>query len=570
MQNLKIAFINPPHADWSLANNMTYLQCQSHYQREGKYPDKVTWIEAPYKWNQYTHIEQVYEELKDADIFLFSSYTWNSDILDEICKYITKRSPDALRVLGGPHIGTNEPSYLEERKKLYHLISKPTKPGEVFIEDLINSYIEKNEAIPSSIAWELRSDKCTTFDMVLNYSIYEDHEDYLKKTVEYARENKMEPFVILETTRGCPYKCVYCEWGGGISTKILKKPIEIVERDILALKRIGFRDAYLTDANFGAFVERDFQIFKFAWENNLNLTDISTVKTPNLEKRKKLIDYWFDIIGSGPEKHSIAEGSTDMWEQTEYVSIVPTISIQSVSDTAMKIAKRIDLKSHDKIKLSEYINFKCREQGYPVPALELILAMPGSTIEDFYEEMNIIWNFQAWSSFRHDYMFLPDAELNSPDYIDKYAIETTTVYSDIVDEDGIDNWNSLYKDKRNYFKTIRSCFSFSANEMIEMWFMNNAANYILQNFYPQLEELTTPSIYSKLSFQVISQIEDFKRLLKEIHDIYDPNTPPKSIRKLEGDFRVNTIEKYLKKHEFHIKNEVFIQLTKQEKLYGTK
>ena len=41
-----------------------------------------------------------------------------------------------------------------------------------------------------------------------------------------------------------------------LNTKIIKKDISIVKRDILALKRAGFNGAYLTDANFGAFEER--------------------------------------------------------------------------------------------------------------------------------------------------------------------------------------------------------------------------------------------------------------------------------------------------------------------------
>ena len=144
----------------------------------------------------------------------------------------------------------------------------------------------------------------------------------------------------------------------------------------------------------------------------------------------------------------------------------------------MKIADRVDLSTEDKLELSRYINERCQEHGFPVPALELILAMPGSTLEDFYNEMEVIWNFQAWGSFRHDYMFLPDSRLNSQEYKDKYDIKTVEVYSDIVDEDGSDNWNSLYKNKKTYFKTISSCHSFTKEEMMEMWFMNNSANYI--------------------------------------------------------------------------------------------
>ena len=40
-KQLNIAFVNPPHADWSLANNMTFLMCQSHYNLVGKYKDNT-------------------------------------------------------------------------------------------------------------------------------------------------------------------------------------------------------------------------------------------------------------------------------------------------------------------------------------------------------------------------------------------------------------------------------------------------------------------------------------------------------------------------------------------------
>ena len=85
-------------------------------------------------------------------------------------------------------------------------------------------------------------------------------------------------------------------------------------------------------------------------------------------------------------------------------SVTPTVSIQSVSDDAMKIAKRVDLNLDDKIALSEHIHQRCNVEGYPKPPVEMILGMPGSTIDDFYKEYEIYWNFKSFGSWRHDYM----------------------------------------------------------------------------------------------------------------------------------------------------------------------
>ena len=558
---LKIAFVNPPHADWSLANNMTYLMVQSHYNLVGKHKASVEWIPAPYKFNKYESVKEIYEEIQDADIIMFSSYAWNYSIIDELAKHVKSVAPQKITVIGGPHIGTNEPEFLDSRRPYYDFICKPTKPGEPFMEDLINSYIENNgNPKVEDISWEMRNLKAKKHNINTDTSIYEEHFDYIKETLDYAKSNKMEPFMIIETTRGCPYQCVYCEWGGGTGTKIIKKDIELVKKDIMALKRAGYRDAYLTDANFGAFEDRDIEIFKFAWGNNFNLTDISTMKSKSLDRRKRLIDRWFEIVGSGPEKHSKSEGGTDMWGETEYVSVVPTVSIQSISDEAMKISKRVDLSCEDKIELSRHIEKRCREEGFPVPALELILAMPGSTLEDFYNEVEVIWNFKAWSSFRHDYMFLPDSELNAKEYKAQYDIETVEVFSDIVDEDGIDNWETLYKNKKTHFRTMLSCYSYTREDMKEMWFMNNAANYLLQNFYTGIQKYCSPQSFAKECFKVIEKLDDYKPLKVEIDDIFNPDTPPRSIRKLDNRFRVETIEEMLNNNMSIIKSEVMSRI----------
>jgi hypothetical protein len=550
---LTIAFVNPPHADWSLINTLTYHLCHSHYDRYGKYKDMVKWLPSPYKWNKYLSCQEVYEEIKEADIIMFSSYIWNYTICDEIAK-IAKEN-NKITLLGGPHIGTNDTAFLNSRNS-YDFICRPTKPGEVFVEDCINSWFENNKAISAQdVSWELNSTKQQDYSIAdLTYSVYEDHFDYLKEIVDYAKNNKMEPFVVLETTRGCPYKCVFCEWGGGIGAKIQKKPLEIVKRDILALLNIGYREALSADANFGIFLERDLEILRFAWENGFSISDMSSMKSKDLAKRKKLVDEWFNIVSK--PINTINNKSDDKWKNTKYVSVLPTVSIQSISDEAMKIAKRVDLSYEDKLELSKYIGEKTQSAGYPVPALELILAMPGSTLNDFYKEMEIIWNFRVWGLRRHDYMFLPDSELNSEEYKKTYNIETVEVLLDSADEDGSDNFYSLYKNKKSYFKTIRSCYSFTKEEMIEMFFMNNAASYLLKNVYPEYEKYISPGDFCKTCYSILEELNDFDEIYSIIVDIYDPDTASKSIKKIKGKDRVEVIEELIINNIFFIKNKI--------------
>ena len=570
---VKIAFVNPPHADWCLANFASFMMFDSHYRRNGKYPDQVEWLKPPHKYNQYTSVKEIYEEVKTADIILFSCYVWNYEICDEVAKFAKQTNPRVVCVLGGPHIGTNEPEFLKSRW-YYDFVLRATKPGENFVAELIDSYIDNAGAAKiEDLSWELRSAKTCPQSMP-DYSIYEDHEQFMKEMRDYAREQNLEPFIIIETTRGCPYQCAFCEWGGGIGGKVYKKPLDIVKRDILALKRTGYRDVYLTDANFGAFYDRDLEIFRFGWENGVNLTDISTMKSKDIKRRKDLVDAWFSVVGSGPETHSLvntkkeaghilATGATEMAELSDepaYISIVPTVSLQSISEEAMRVAKRIDLSLEDKLELSRHIHQRCHEQGFPIPAIELILAMPGSTLDDFYGELDILWNFKSWTSFRHDYMFLPDSDLTRPEYLKQYNIELVEVYTDLVDEEGVDNKNSFYRNKRHYFKTIASCYSFTRDDMCEMWIMNIAGNYFLRHMYHMFEKDVTPKEFGRLAFKAMSKMDSFDIIWNEVANIFDPATPPGNSKRLQGRLRNLVIEEFIERNSILIYNEVFCEL----------
>ena len=239
-------------------------------------------------------------------------------------------------------------------------------------------------------------------------------------------------------------------------------------------------------------------------------------------------------------------------------SIVPTMSIQSISENAMDVSLRTDLSMSDKIKLSEHIDVKCKQQGYPTPTLELILAMPGSTLEEFYDEYLLIDNFGVYGCLRHDYMYLPDTQLTNKFYLEQHGIELVEVYTDLVDEEGVDNNNTFYKNHKNYFKTTSSCNSFTRYEMAEMWFMNLATRSILQDLYPPYKHDYRPGEFAQLVFSIIRNYDGFKLIFDEILDILNPNTPPRSIKRLQGAPRNETIDRFMLINSKAIISDIFM------------
>ena len=534
---VKVAFVNPPHADWSLPQTMTFMSMESHYNAFGKYSDRVEWIEPPYIWNLYKSIRDVYSDIEDADVILFSSYIWNYSLVDEIAELVKRNKPEAILILGGPHIGYSQSDFNQNRW-MYDYVVKPTTPGEMFLNDFLDSYIETNEnPNPSILAFEERSDKKVKWEF-LEESIYERHFGYLKNICDYADEYDLEKFVVLETTRGCPFKCVYCEWGGGLGTKIIKKPLDTVKRDIDMLKLAGYTDVYLTDANFGVFMERDREILEYASNQGIKLTDISVVKTKDLKKRKQLVDM-FDNLKLDWDLH---------------------IPIQTISDEALKVAKRLDLSIEDKIELGKYIKKRAEEHNMITPGLEMIMAMPGSTLDDFYDEFELLYNFEALNDHRYDYMVFPDCDVADPDYIAEYGIELVDVYSDNIDEDNVENVGPLYKDRKTHFKTIASCYSYTREEMCEMYFMNYAGPQFIEDYYDMVKETIDIPAFVEMCYELSKDLIGYDTMMNEIREIYNPESEPRNINEVLLKVRTKALPNFVKNNHPLIMSKLFEEL----------
>jgi hypothetical protein len=92
--------------------------------------------------------------------------------------------------------------------------------------------------------------------------------------------------------------------------------------------------------------------------------------------------------------------------------------------------------------------------------------------------------------------------------------------------------------------------------MYEMYFMNNAANYLLQNLYTGLEHTITAPVFTKHCYEIIKTLDGFDHIQNQIIDIFDPTTPPRSIRQLDNRFRVDRLREFLDSNSIYIKAEV--------------
>src|SRR6185295_8461230 len=56
---------------------------------------------------------------------------------------------------------------------------------------------------------------------------------------------------VVETNRGCPFTCTFCDWGQAVHTRVHELPLERVHAELEWIARHGLPYVYIADANFG-------------------------------------------------------------------------------------------------------------------------------------------------------------------------------------------------------------------------------------------------------------------------------------------------------------------------------
>ena len=285
--------------------------------------------------------ENIIKDMIDPQIVGFSCYQWNKNFNLKLAESIKKLWPNCTIVFGGPEVSV---SFLK-----YNFIdSIILAEGEYSFLDILRKVLS-NEQIPKIY------EKSRVED--LNYpSPYESGIfDPLIK-----RYPKVKWAATLETNRGCPFSCTFCDWGSLTYSKIRKFPLDRVEQDIIWMAKNPVSYIYCADANFGIFKDRDLEIAKMVSKygknsNNLDFFNATFNKNNNEESFKIL-----KVLGS------LNRGFT--------------VSVQSLHEPTLKAIKRSNLGVNDLEKI-----FKLCEINQVNSYTEVILGLPLETKYSFID-----------------------------------------------------------------------------------------------------------------------------------------------------------------------------------------
>ena len=401
---------------------------------------------------QYHFPKPIYKRDKIADIVSsldspymvgFSCYLWNTNFNMTLAKAIKEKYPECIIVFGG-HNAAEDGSMLTTENYIDIVM---TGEGEETFASLLT---EENPDNCPNIYYRKNGEIVKTYE-----KFYDDISHYpspfLDGTLDEVIDNDPDTdfLSVLETNRGCPFSCAYCDWCA--KKKVRQFPIEKVNAEIKWLSDHKIEYIFCADANFGLF-ERDEEIIDtlISYKKATGYPDVfRCCYTKNSNDRvfrmcKKLNEYGMD------------KGAT--------------LAYQSLSE---EVLENIGRKNLSMEYFSDLLK-KYNEAGIPSYS-ELILGLPGETKDSFCKGLCTLLDHGQHNSVSVYYCeVLPNSPLGKKDMIEKYNIEVAEVKFN-----HIHSANDVKEEVEEYSYIIRSTSTMSRND----WVDTNMFSVCLQAFH---------------------------------------------------------------------------------------
>ena len=315
----------------------------------------------------FKYPEELIEAIHDREPYAIacSSFIWNSDLSSKIARLSKKTYPNIVTIFGGidfPDENKDQESWLKKRPWIDFFVRYE---GEIAFVNLIDALIENNNDIL----------KCK--QLCLNsVSSIDDYGNFYGSDIEKRLsnfENVPSPYTdglmdkfynttlwpLIETNRGCPFKCAFCVEGSSYYNKVAKKQNSKItnELEYIAKNHKKQKMMFVADSNFLMFKE--------------NIDVCNTLA----ELKKKY--GWPTFIGSstGKNRHELVlEGAEILGGD-----IALSASVQHLDEEVLKNIKRDNISIDDILKIGS----DGAEHGVPTYS-EVIGSLPGDTLEKYF------------------------------------------------------------------------------------------------------------------------------------------------------------------------------------------
>ena len=447
-----------------------WASAKTYYEMHGEHRDQWQWYPCYLDCYDAGHIDKIKNELLRAkpDVFAVSLYVWNFGLAHEIAAWVKETFPDCLIVSGGPH------QYLKHDidwfKKHPYLDASHLGDcyGELFFKELLDNYHNgrvnwsqlTDTRYPSKSRTMLSSHQSMSRsqrkEFHYDYSAALAQQEELKAFETFKKINFNDSMLlsIIETTRGCPYGCTYCDWGGGIGTTVIQKSLHTVKKEVDVLVNFDLTYLYLADANFGIFGQRDIDIINYIVKRKKEQRATFKMGYGGFAKTENRLDVIKSIL------------ETDIKNRLSHNKEIK-LSLQTLDDEILKNIDRKNIPFEKQLAVFEPI---AKDTKLPL-YVEIIMGLPGMTLDKFYHELTVFGRHRLSLQW-FEWILLPEAPSYGTDYRSKWKIKTTNKTN---------GWS--YPESHAQHEIVVGTSTYSTDDYLEMLLTASLYNLFVQGGY---------------------------------------------------------------------------------------
>lgn len=325
------------------------------------------------------------------DLLALSCYVWNFNTSMALATEVKRRSPKTIVVLGGPHPKYGDDTVLAAYPAVDGIVQGE---GEAAFLDLLRMIAADGQLgpidgltfrDPRDGSFRVSQQRGRPGDLSTRPSPY----GVGLMDGPLAELNGRPAAALLESNRGCPFQCTFCDWGS-LGSKMAEFPIERVFADIDWISSNGIHTVWSADSNFGM-RKRDKEIAAYlADAYHRNGYPRRLVASTSKNSSRAVLDALRPLA------------QTPMFRGL-------TLSFQTHSEAALRDVKRQNIKHSAYYEMFDH----ARATGTRTYT-EMILGLPGETLASFKEGLVVSIDRNPHSSvIVYRCSVLPNAELAS-------------------------------------------------------------------------------------------------------------------------------------------------------------
>ena len=336
-------------------------------------------------------------------VLLCSNYLWSVPENLELSRRVKELAPGSITVHGGP----STPKYPGDVEAFLadhpHVDVLVLGEGEVTIVELLDRLVDgldvdRVAGIPGTVVRTSSGQVVRGPDRERMASLDDLPSPYLMGLFDHLDGGVLD-LMPIETNRGCPYGCTFCDWGSATMSRIRTVPMERVQAELEWIAARGVGTLFIADANFGI-LPRDLEIAEHLVELR---SRYGAPRTVLVSFAKNQTMRAAEIVRTWIEGGIVTEGS---------------IALQSSDGATLEIIRRKNIRVERYDELTEAF----RALRLPM-AVDLMMGLPGSTVDSFRADLQRCIDGELTARI-YPTMVLPNSPMNEPGYRAEQAIRT--------------------------------------------------------------------------------------------------------------------------------------------------